>query len=260
MELAPKILFGRVMHKRLFPRANAFNYGIYYIACPLSQIKNLADGWRFNINKFGLLSFYERDHGARDGSDLNGWAKNILEKYNVKAADGEIVLITLPRVLGYVFNPVSFWLCYDKSSNIRAVICEVNNTFGETHSYLCAHHDHRPIEEDDWLEGEKLFHVSPFMTREGFYKFRFAIKSDKVRIHIDYYDGTQKKKLLTAVTADQKPFSRAALRKAFWAYPLITIKTIFLIHWQAIKLVLKKIQYVPKPVQKNEKLSTTKNL
>lgn len=262
MELGnkPKLLMGKVMHKRLFPRVNAFTYNMYYLSFPLSQLKQLARGWRFGLNKFAPMSFHEKDHGKRDGSDLKQWAREILDQYGVSKADGEITLIALPRIFGYVFNPVSFWLCHDKAGGLRAVICEVNNTFGETHSYLCAHHDHRVITNDDWLEGKKLFHVSPFMQRKGLYKFRFAFNGDKAGIWIDYYDEERRKKLLTAVTGKYVEFNEKNLRRAFWKYPLITLKTIMLIHWQALKLMAKRIQYVPKPVQKNEKISATKDL
>src|SRR6202012_458830 len=104
-------------------------------------LQEIYSGRLFGLDRFGLLSFYNRDHGDRSGSDLASWARAVLHSAKVTNADGEIVLITLPRVLGYTFNPVSFWLCHDKTGDLRAVICEVNNTFGETHSYICAHPD-----------------------------------------------------------------------------------------------------------------------
>lgn len=255
MALAPSLLFGKIMHKRLFPKVNGFTYGAYYLAFPLSRMEDLSDGWRFGVNRPGILSFYGKDHGARDGSDLPAWGRGVLKRYDLEEADGEIILVTLPRVFGYVFNPVSFWLCLDRENALRAVICEVNNTFGETHSYLCAHDDRRPISGDDWLSGEKLFHVSPFLEREGSYKFRFALKGGGLGVWIDYYDGTGKKQLLTSVTGTLSPYSRAQVRRAFWGYPLTTFKTIFLIHWQAVKLILKGIRYIHKPEQKPEKTS-----
>lgn len=118
MELNPKILFGRVMHKRLFPKVNAFNYGIYYLSLPLSQISTAIENKYFKINRWGLLGFYNKDHGNRDGSNLNNWAQKILKDNGIDKADGEIILIAMPRVFGYVFNPVSFWYCFDKSKNL----------------------------------------------------------------------------------------------------------------------------------------------
>lgn len=248
--MTPQLFFGKVMHKRLFPKVNGFTYGIYYIAMPLSMINNMP----MKVERPGLLSFYRRDHGARDGSDLEAWIKSALKPYGI-SVNGEIVLVTLPRVLGYVFNPVSFWLCFDLQQNLRAVVCEVNNTFGETHCYICAHHDQRPITGDDWLHGEKFFHVSPFLEREGRYRFRFALKDSMLGIWIDHYAADGRLQLLTALTGTLRPMTRKNLNHAFWRYPLVTLKAIGLIHWQAIKLLVKGMAYVPKPVQNNEKVS-----
>ena len=244
------------MHGRLFPKVNTFTYGIYYLAFPLSRMNRLADGWRFGVNRPGLLGFYERDYGPRDGGALEPWIRKILSDHNIHEADGDIVLIAMPRVFGYVFNPISFWLCLDKEGALRAVLCEVCNTFGENHSYLCVHADRRVIGITDVMETEKLFHVSPFLKREGSYRFRFDWRAGKFGAWVDYYDETGKKQLVTALTGDLVPYSRIGLRHAFWRYPLVTLKTISLIHWQAGRLFLKKMRYVPKPPQKDEKLST----
>ena len=205
------------------------------------------------------MSFFEKDHGAKDGRDLELWAREILQKHNIKA-DGEIVLIAMPRIFGYVFNPVSFWLCHDKEGNARAVICEVNNTFGETHIYICAHKDGRVIQKEDVMRGEKIFHVSPFLKREGHYEFRFDCAPNHFGAWIDFYDGHGKKQLLTSLLGQYQPMSQAGLRKAFWAYPLITFKAIGLIHWQALKIISKGIKYISKPKQGVDKVSAVENL
>lgn len=249
----PKLYTAKVMHKRLFPKVNAFTYGIYYIALPLSKISEI----KIARNKFSPISFYDKDHGAKDGSDLENWARGILQKYNIDKADGDITLVCMPRIFGYVFNPVSFWLCHDTEQNLRAVICEVNNTFGETHSYLCVHEDQRVINDTDTLKAKKIFHVSPFLEREGHYEFRFNIKDDKYGIWIDFFDKDNNKKLITSLMGTLAPLTQANMRKAFWRYPLITFKAIWLIHWQALKLISKGIKYVKKPKQKEEKTSIT---
>lgn len=260
MAINPTIFNAKVMHKRTLPRINQFTYGVYYLACPLDRLDELEDGWRFGLNRRGILSFHTKDHGERDGTDLREWAKARLAEYNMTEANGEIVLVAMPRVLGYVFNPVSFWLCFDRQQSLRAVICEVNNTFGETHSYLCAHNDHRPIEPDDWLEGDKAFHVSPFMHREGRYRFRFAWKYNLLGIWIDYDNADGDRQLLTSLTGALVPYGRKSRAHAFWSHPLVTFKTITLIHWQALKLVAKNIRYVPKPQQNLHRFTTTRNL
>lgn len=250
MDLSPQIFTAKVMHKRLFPRVNQFTYSIYYVALPLPA----------DALPSSLLSFHNKDHGARDGSDLTVWANTILKPYGLDAQVERITLIAMPRVLGYVFNPVSFFMCTDKENQLRAVICEVHNTFGEQHSYLCARADHGVISPDDWLEAEKLFHVSPFLHRSGHYKFRFAASSNTLGIWIDYFDAEKNKQLLTSLVGTFSPLNAGSLRRIFWSHPLVTIKTIALIHWQALKLTIKGIRYISKPLQLLNKVSTSHNL
>ncbi|MCM2343998.1 MAG: DUF1365 domain-containing protein [Alphaproteobacteria bacterium] len=242
------------MHARLFPRKNAFRYGIYYVALPLSRLADLP------LRTKGFVSFSARDHGACDGTDLQAWVRSILARYGLAAADGEIVLVCMPRVMGYVFNPVSFWLCYDHAGDLRAVLCEVHNTFGERHTYVCARDDRGVLIGDDVVRGEKVFHVSPFLQREGEYSFRFEIDSARFAVWIDYFDGAGQRQLLTALAGQVAPLTAAGLRGLSWRYPLVTMRAVFLIHWQALKLVAKGIKYVPRPLQRQEKTTGTGNL
>lgn len=250
MELTPQIYTAKVMHKRLFPKVNQFTYGVYYLALPLpaAALPNR------------ILSFHQKDHGARDGSDLAMWARTILSDYGLDDKITHITLITMPRVMGYVFNPVSFFLCLDDTRTLRAVICEVHNTFGEQHSYLCARADHAPISADEWLTADKLFHVSPFLPCEGIYQFRFSLMGDQLGIWIDYYDKEQNKQLITSLTGKLAPLDTKSLRHAFWSHPLVTLKVIALIHWQAAKLVSNGIRYIVKPPQRTETASSTRDL
>lgn len=251
--IIPRLCFGKVHHARCFPKRNAFSYRIYQIAVPLSALDTLP----MPYNRFGLLSFYESDHGLCDGSDLLTWARSILNAYHLTQAQGEIILVCMPRVLGYVFNPVSFWLCYDTTQNLRAVLCEVHNTFGERHTYVCAHDDQRPIQAGETLTGEKVFHVSPMLKREGYYRFRFDINEKKMHIDINFYQPDGSKQLVTSIAGQFYPMTKHTLQRAFWHYPLMTGKAITLIHWQALKLLLKGIHYIPKPQQKKQRISTT---
>lgn len=254
-----QFLFGKVMHKRIFPKVNQFTYGIYYIAVPVDDIQIMQNGFLFGVNKPGLLSFYSKDHGDRRGSDLGNWVRDILKKHDIQQANGGITLLTMPRVLGYVFNPVSFWLCRDKADRLIAVICEVNNTFGETHSYLCVKNDGSALEKEDEIEARKLFHVSPFLKREGSYKFRFSCTKQGFGAWIDFYDHSKNKQLLTLLSGQFEDFSKTSIKKAFWGFPLVTLKAIVLIHLQAVRLLFKGIRYVPKPDQLSDKTSSTKD-
>lgn len=259
MAIAPKILFAHVMHKRLFPQINAFAYGIYYLYLPLEQLKNIRSNWLFGINRRAIISFYSNDHGAKN-DDPEEWARNILAQHNITSANGRISLICMPRVFGYVFNPVSFWLCHDDNNNVRAILCEVNNTFGETHTYLCAHDDQRIIGADDELTTQKIFHVSPFLPRNGHYTFRFNLRDDGFAANINYFDNLGEQQLLTSLIGKYKPLNQQNLIHAFWRYPLVTLRAIYLIHWQALRLLTKRATFFRKPVQLGTHISTAQTM
>lgn len=247
MDIIPQIFTAKVMHKRLFPTENQFNYRVYYLVLPLPA-SNISS--RF-------LRFHAKDLGYRDGRDPGTYATSILEQYGFAEVTHNMMLITMPRVLGYVFNPVSFYFCLDSENQLRAVIAEVHNTFGEQHSYLCANADGTPIEAGDWLKAAKVFHVSPFLERNGYYRFRFTIKESKLGIWIEYFNNTKNKQLLTSLTGNLKPLNKKSLSRAFWTHPLVTLKTITLIHWQALKLLTKKLRYQSNPEQLKERVSST---
>lgn len=240
------------MHKRFFPKENGFVYGIYYIAFPLSKMQALDHGWRFGVNRFALSGFYSKDHGPRNGGDLQEWIRGILSARGIKA-DGEIVLVCMPRVLNHVFNPVSFWLCHDTAGKLRALLYEVNNTFGETHSYLCALPD--DMGSDTWLEAEKVFHVSPFLPREGHYRFRIHAQEDKLGIWINYHAADGRLQLATALTGKFSTWTNGTLHKVWWRYPLVSLVALMRIHWHALRLLVKGVRYIKKPLQYKDRLS-----
>ncbi|MFN8972421.1 MAG: DUF1365 domain-containing protein [Alphaproteobacteria bacterium] len=257
MVMTSAIYTAKVMHKRLFPKVNQFTYGVYYLALPLDQLGRLDDGWRFGVNRRALVSFHERDHGARDGSPLEPWIRGILAEHAAHVAITDITLITMPRIFGYVFNPVSFWLCFDASQQLRAVLAEVHNTFGEAHNYLIVHSDGRALAADDLLYARKIFHVSPFLPREGSYQFRFAYNPESMGVTINYHDAEGQLQLITMLSGQFKAFNPMNLRRAFWQHKLVTLKTISLIHYQAIKLIAKGVRYIVKPSQLVARLSVT---
>ena len=250
MDIVPQIFTAKVMHKRLFPKENIFIYRVYYLAMPLpaKPVPSL------------MQCFPANDLGYRDGRSPELWARDILAQCGAHENIAYIMLITMPRVMGYVFNPVSFYLCLDDQKQLRAVISEVHNTFGEQHSYLCVNSDQGIIKADQWMDAKKLFHVSPFIERDGHYRFRFDVQQERLGIWIDYYDKQNNKQLLTSLTGKLSPLSRLALMLAFWSHPLVTLKAIFLIHWQAMKLVIKGIRYIPKPKQLSKKLTISGDL
>lgn len=231
-----KLFNANIHHKRFFPNVNEFNYTGYYIKFSLDEIHGLNSKF-FSVNKFNLFSFYNSDHGKRDGSSLREWANEILKKSNILNFSGEIVLQTFPRVLGYVFNPVSFWYCYQEGK-LLAIICEVNNTFGESHNYVIKNDPGNNV-----TSLNKIFHVSPFYDIEGSYDFDFRTENT-VRIN---YSFNEKLQLTTGMNGQEIPFTDKNLIKLFFKFPFFTMFIVFLIHIQALKLYMKKNKFYTKP-------------
>lgn len=254
--LTPTLCIGDVMHARTRPKRNVFHYPIFYLRLPLSRLSSLAVKG-LTINQRGLCQIMNRDHGPRDGSDLLVWARGLLAQHGLQEATqgGEIMLQTMPRLLGYLFNPVSFYFCHDRDARLRAVICEVSNTFGERHNYLVAHADHRPIEADDRIHAQKMFHVSPFFPLGGDYEFRFGGTPQSPVAMINYTatsatDGTTgngRYGLRTWLRGQASPLNAAALRAAILRFPLLTFGVIARIHWQALRLWIRKVTFFSKP-------------
>jgi DUF1365 family protein len=243
--VSPRLLFGRVAHFRKRPAHHGFVYPVFALRVPLSQIDALA-GPLFGVDRFNLFSFQRRDFGPRDGTSLEAWARRILADGRVAEADGEIVLQALPRMLGYAFNPIGIWYCHDREGQLRAVICEVSNTFGEHHNYLVAHGDRRPIAPGDWLTAAKAFHVSPFCEVEGHYRFRFTERGEHHTARIDYHDRDGPL-LVTSISGDEREITTGCLARTFLAYPFMTLFVIGRIHWHALRLWAKRVPWFRKP-------------
>ncbi len=236
------LLFSKVSHARQAPKRNAFRYSVYYLCFALDEIAQLGKLALLSHNHFNLFSFYNKDYGKQDGSSPEAWMRDLLKAWGITQADGRIVLLTMPRLFGYAFNPVSFWFCLDKQGNLRAVLSEVSNTFGDRHCYLSFHDDRRAITSDDWMRSEKVFHVSPFIEIKGHYMFRFAYREDKIGVWIDHHDENGLL-LTTSLTGKRMPLTSASLLKFFFRCPLVTLKVIGLIHYQALKLWSKGVRY-----------------
>ena len=248
-----KLYFGDVMHHRLRPAEHRFVYPVFFMRVPLSNPQALA-GPLFGVNRLKLFSFMFRDHGARDGSAPLDWIRALLKREGLEAADGEVWLQAFPRVLGYVFNPVSFWFCHDRAGALRAILCEVNNTFGETHHYLLAQPGGGPIPDNAELAARKVFHVSPFFAVKGAYRFRFRDLDGRVLARIDYQDAAGDL-LRTSVSGRSVPFGTAALLRAFVTYPWMTLGVMLRIHWQAARLWAKRVPFFSKPLPPAEEIS-----
>jgi uncharacterized protein len=237
----PMIGFGQVRHTRLRPRHHSFSYPTYFLMLPMRQLRAQGAG-ALAHNRFAPLSFYDRDHGD-GGEDCLAWIDALLLREGVEDATGEVWLHCYPRVLGYAFKPVSFWYCHRSDGTLSAVVVEVNNTFGERHCYLL---DAPRYGQE--LCATKVFHVSPFCSLKGNYRFRLMRTPNEQRtvVRIDY-DDEQGPLLHTSVSGSLEPLSAASARRALWSHPLMTLAVIARIHWQALRLGLKRVPYFKKP-------------
>ncbi len=250
---APLIGFGEVRHTRLRPARNHFVYPTYFLMLPLRALR-AAPHAALARNRFGLISFADRDHG--DGrADSLAWLDELLQREGIDDATGEVWLHCYPRVLGHTFKPVSFWYCHRGDGTLRAVLVEVNNTFGERHCYLL---HGAQLAYGGEQRATKVFHVSPFCEASGEYLFRFlhseaapagariegSVGRTVARIdHADAHGAL----LQTSVSGSLVPLSARTLRRAFFGTPLMTLGVLARIHWQALKLTAKRVPFFRKP-------------
>lgn len=241
MTARPLIGFGHVWHRRLRPVEHAFRYPGYFLMLPLRSLRTQPDA-ALRRNRRGWLSFHDSDHGE-GGCDALAWFEQLLHSEGIADADGEVWLHTFPRVLGYVFKPVSFWYAHRADGSLAAVLAEVNNTFGERHAYLLAGPDL------DWGREQvarKQFHVSPFCEVRGEYRFRFERGEDRTLARVDLHDEDGPL-LQTSVGGVLQALDAAAVRRAFFGTPLMTLGVVARIHWHALRLWAKRVPFHGKP-------------
>lgn len=238
---------GETFHGRKGAVANSFRYRVDYV---LLDPEDATGPRLFARNAAALMSLHDADHGGAPGQGRGvAWVRDVLRDHQVPAT-GRILLMAQPRVLGHVFNPVSFWLCHDEAGDLRAVIAEVTNTFGDRHSYLCHRDDLAPLTREDTVQARKIFHVSPFQPKDGTYTFRFDIRPGRVGIWIDHDNAEGG--VYTNLIGPRAALTTGAILRASLRRPLGSRRVLALIHWQALKLALKGARYRARPLPPTE--------
>jgi DUF1365 family protein len=241
---AASFYIGEVRHRRFGRPAHRLRYRIAYVLVDLDRMGEAdAQSQLLSVDRGGVMSVRARDHGPGDADDLAGWVRGLLRAHGVKEPAARIELLTLPRMFGFVFNPLSVYFIRGAHDAIHHVLYEVSNTFGERHVYLC------PARETGGAlahEAAKRFYVSPFFDVDGRYRFRVTPPGDALAVAIRYLDAAGRPALTALLTGRRAPVSDATCLKILASLPLMTLGVVAGIHWEALKLWLKGARYRPR--------------
>lgn len=246
IEPAAALYPARVSHRRRVPPYYRFVYRVFYLLLDVDRIAEAARGLRlFSHNRFNLLAFHDADHGNGERGGLRAWAERVLTEAGIALQGGRIRLLCLPRVLGFGFNPISLWYCEHRDGSLRAVIAEVRNTFGEKHAYLLASGG-APMPYPLAQDKDKCFHVSPFFDLVGRYRFLLSEPGERLRLVI--HESREGQPILDAtLAAERRALSDSAVLGQVLRVPLMTLKVVGAIHWQALKIWLRGARFHRKP-------------
>ena len=245
---------GKVIHRRFKPKEHYFKYSVFSLLIDIDELEIIESTIKiFSYNKFNIISFFDKDHGPRDGTSVKEWVIKNLKDIGIENHKIQIKLLCYPRIFGYVFNPLSVFFIYDESSRLIAILYEVKNTFGEQHTYIFKTEDEKVIINDC----TKKFHVSPFIEMECHYYFRVLKPSDKISVIIDQKDKDGK---LLYASQDGKAaeLNEKNLLTSYISHPLMTFKIIAAIHYEALKLWLKGIKIIKRKLKIRNNLSIEK--
>lgn len=251
MSLAPAFAYaGRTVHIRFTPFERRFSYRLSQILIDIDRVAEAARGLKlFSYNRPNLTAFYDKDHGDRSGAPLRPWAEAALAEAGVRLDGGPIRLLTFPRIFNYVFNPISVYFGHGPDEALRGVLFEVNNTFGDTHTYAAAYAPHTD------LMAAKRLHVSPFFDVAGGYRFRLGPPGASFSLTIENIVAGARTHLAT-LRAKREPLTDARLARAAAALPFMTAKVTAAIHWQALHLWLKGAGYRSRPAAPRARVSS----
>ena len=242
------IYLGNVFHSRVKPKKHSFKYSVFYLHMNLKSLKKKKSLLFLSYNKFNLFSFYDKDHGEMDCKNINIWIRNLIRKNNIKVNIKNIYILCFPRVLGYVFNPLSIYSCLDKNDKIVLQIYEVHNTFKQRFFYLVRNSFNKKNHNNIY---KKKFHVSPFMSMSGNYKFKSFFTHKEIKLVVEYFSKNEK--FLASFKGTKEVLNNYNLLIYFLKIPFMTLKIIIGIHFEAIILYFKGINFFkcPKPSRIN---------
>ena len=244
---AATLYVGEVMHARLKPVGHRFSYRVMSLLIDLDRLE-VADRQTplFGVNRPALYSFHEADHGERDGSSLRSYVQRRAAEHGIELTGGRVLLLCYPRLLGYTFNPLSVYFCYHANGQLALLIYEVRNTFGDIHAYVL------PVDNGDISPAgirqtqDKQFYVSPFVEMAMRYHFRVMPPKDRVKLRILETDSEGP--LLSATfNGYRRILTTKELLRSFFSLPIVTLKVVAAIHWEALRLWLKGVRLVPRP-------------
>jgi DUF1365 family protein len=246
------IYFGTVTHRRFGPVPHSFSYGVFMAFMNIDRIPELTGISPFlSYNRFNWATYDERDHFGDPRLSLRQRLESDAAAHGVSLPDGPVFLLTHLRYLGYSFNPVSFFYCYDAQQRLQLVLAEVNSTFGESHNYWLNEEIQLPSTNAKRYRSAKQMHVSPFMSMKLDYTFTLAPPDRKLVVHMDtiedgkpFFDAT--------LNLERRPWSARSLHSALLTHPWMTAKVIGAIHWEALRLYLKKVPVFAHPRHTNE--------
>lgn len=255
---APLALYvGETRHARLQPFRRQLRFSLFSLWLDITRLNAVAaQSKSLRINAKGIFSFWERDHGGRDGSNLEDWARSQFHHVGVEGEIGSIFILCFPRMFGYVFNPLSVYFAYTPEGSLRAVLYEVHNTFGETHSYVTPIPARTGSEAARRFEAPKRFHVSPFFGVEGRYRFHLRAPGESFGLKIENWRGNELDHI-ALLQSRRVEFSDRKLHRLAWALPLMSVQVILAIHWHALFLWLRGAHYRAKPAPQTPNFTAT---
>jgi len=243
---------GTVIHKRFKPKVHFFKYKVFSILIDISEINLLHKNLKiFSYNRFNIISFYDVDHGPRDGTSVKEWVIKNLKDNQIDTKDIKIKLLCYPRIFGFVFNPLSVFFIYNKKSELISILYEVKNTFDEQHTYIFKNRENENLIKHTC---KKKFHVSPFIEMNCTYFFKILKPGDKISVIIDQYDE-EGKLLYASQDGSRIDLNNKNLFLSYLKHPLMTFKIIAAIHFEAFKLWIKGIKFIKKKLKIKNNIS-----